>query len=170
MKSSDFGIVFLGMSLLAACTSTPAARSAGDSAVVADRSDILPITRQAAAAVAVVDQFAAAIKAGDRERAGALLAEDVLILESGRAQRSRAEYLGDHAVNDAAFLKDARIQITRRTAREQGDLAWVATESELQASKDGTSLTRLSSETMVLKNTSAGWRIVHIQWSSRPKP
>ena len=30
-------------------------------------------------------------------------------------------------------------------------------------------LTLLSTETMVLKNTPNGWRIVHIHWSSRSK-
>lgn len=30
-------------------------------------------------------------------------------------------------------------------------------------------MTLLSTETMVLKNTAAGWQIVHIHWSSRPK-
>lgn len=162
-------IAVLACSLLTACVSIPAAAPAHDAAAQADAGN-LPIARQADAAVAVVDQFAAAIKAGDRERAGALLAEDVLILESGKAQRSRAEYLGGHAVNDAAFLKDAQIRITQRSARVEDDLAWVATESELQVTQDGKPMTRLSSETMVLKNTAAGWRIVHIHWSSRPKP
>jgi ketosteroid isomerase-like protein len=45
----------------------------------------------------------------------------------------------------------------------------VGTESELHASKDGKPITLLSTETMVLKNTPNGWRIVHIHWSSRPK-
>nr|AFR74976.1 Tnp [uncultured Xanthomonadaceae bacterium] len=169
MKSPYPGITLLGISLLAACASVPTAVPAQDSAAQAPAA--MPAsTQQTEAAVAVVEQFAAAIKAGDRERTGALLADDVLILESGKAQRSRAEYLGGHAVNDAAFLQDAQIRITQRTARVEGDLAWVATESELQASQDGKPMTRLSSETMVLKNTPAGWRIVHIHWSSRPKP
>lgn len=170
MKSPHLAVTLLGIGLLTACASALTAAPAPDSTTPANAATLPAISEQAKPAVAVVEQFAAAIKAGDRERTGALLAEDVLILESGSAQRSRAEYLGGHAVNDAAFLKDARIQVTRRTARAEGNLAWVATESELQASKDGKPMTRLSSETMVLKNTAAGWRIVHIQWSSRPKP
>lgn len=50
-----------------------------------------------------------------------------------------------------------------------GATAWVGTESEVHTSKDGKALTLLSTETMVLKQTAAGWRIVHIHWSSRPK-
>jgi ketosteroid isomerase-like protein len=109
------------------------------------------------------------LQAGDLERAGALLAEDVLILESGGAERSKEEYLGGHAGHDVEFLKGAHVQLIHRTARLEGGIAWVGTESELHASKDGKPMTLLSTETMVLKNTLDGWRIVHIHWSSRPK-
>ena len=124
---------------------------------------------QAGPAVKVVEQFSTALQAGDLERAGALLSDDVLILESGGAERSRDEYLGGHAGHDAEFLKQAHVQLVHRTARKDGDLAWVASESELHTSKDGKPMTLLSTETMVLKNTPEGWRIVHIHWSSRTK-
>ena len=127
------------------------------------------IEAQAAPAVKVVEEFSSALKAGDLGRAGALLAEDVLILESGGAERSKEEYLGGHAGHDAEFLKAAQIQRVHRTARGEGGLAWVGTESELHASKDDKPISLLSTETMVLKNTPNGWRIVHIHWSSRPK-
>jgi ketosteroid isomerase-like protein len=127
------------------------------------------VSEQARPAVAVVEQFSAALHAGDLDRVGALLADDVLILESGGAERSRAEYLGGHAIHDAAFLKAAHVQVKQRTARVDGATAWVGTESEVHTSKDGKALTLLSTETMVLKLTEAGWRIVHIHWSSRPK-
>lgn len=120
-------------------------------------------------AVKVVEQFSAALQAGDLERAGALLSDDVLILESGGAERSRDEYLGGHAGHDAEFLKQAHVQLVRRTARKDGNLVWVGSESELHTSKDGKPMTLLSTETMVLKNTPEGWRIVHIHWSSRTK-
>lgn len=127
------------------------------------------ISDQAKPVVAVVEQFSAAMHAGDLEHAGKLLAADVLILESGGAERSRAEYLGGHALHDAAFLKTAHSQVIQRTARVEGGTAWVGTESELHTTKDGKVLTLLSTETMVLKQTPGGWRIVHIHWSSRPK-
>jgi uncharacterized protein (TIGR02246 family) len=123
----------------------------------------------AQAAIDVVEQFSAALKAGDLDRVGALLADDVLVLESGGAERSKQEYLGHHAGADAEFLKDTHVQVTGRTARLAGDVAWVGTESELHASNNGVPLTLLSSETMILARTAAGWRIVHIHWSSRPK-
>jgi ketosteroid isomerase-like protein len=129
-----------------------------------------PIDDRAKLAVEVIGQFSAALQAGDLERAGKLLADDVLILESGGAENSRGEYLGGHALHDAAFLKKAHVVVTRRTARVEGPLAWAGTESELHTTKEGKPITLLSTETMVLKQTAAGWRIVHIHWSSRPKP
>ena len=123
----------------------------------------------ARAAVAVIERFQQSLAASDFKTVGELLSADVLILESGGAESSRDEYLGHHAISDAQFLKGTHSQIKRRTARIDGGLAWVGTESELHASKDGKPMTLLSTETMVLKHTPAGWRIVHIHWSSRPK-
>lgn len=122
-----------------------------------------------AAAVAVVDRFSTALQKGDLVTAGALLADDVLILESGGAERSRDEYLGHHAKGDAEFLKSAHVQRLRQTARVEGVLAWIGTESEIHTSKDGKPLTLLSTETMILRQSGEAWRIVHIHWSSRPK-
>ena len=123
----------------------------------------------ATAAVAVVERFNTALSSEDLATVGSLLAPDDLILESGGAERSREEYLGHHAVSDAAFLKGAHRQLLRQRARVAGEFAWVGTESELHAQKDGKPLTVQSTETMVLKQTADGWRIVHIHWSSRTK-
>jgi ketosteroid isomerase-like protein len=122
-----------------------------------------------APAEAVADRFSTALQAGDLDTVGALLAEDVLILESGGAERSRAEYLEHHAISDAEFLKTAHVQRLRRTARLEGSTVWIGTESEIHTAKDGQPLALLSTETMVLRLTPAGWRIVHIHWSSRAK-
>ncbi|HEY0660302.1 MAG TPA: nuclear transport factor 2 family protein [Lysobacter sp.] len=127
------------------------------------------VNKQAQPAVAVVEQFSKALQSANFDQVRALLADDVLILESGGAERSREEYLGHHAISDAAFLKGAHVQVKQRTARVEGPLAWIGTESELHATKDGKAVTLLSTETMILKKTGADWRIVHIHWSSRPK-
>ncbi|MEO2192562.1 MAG: nuclear transport factor 2 family protein, partial [bacterium] len=127
----------------------------------------VPVTAEAA--VAVAERFNRALSSGDLATVEALLAADVLILESGGAERSREEYMGHHAVSDAAFLKGAHRQLLRQRARAAGEFAWVGTESELHAQKDGQPLTVQSDETMVLKETADGWRIVHIHWSSRTK-
>lgn len=147
-------------------TSTTAAHD-DHAAPPADPATLLP--PEARPAIAVVEAFGKALAAGDFKTVESLLDPDVLILESGGAERSRAEYLGHHAIADAKFLKTAHLQPGRRQARVHGDLAWVGSESELHVSKDGKPMTMLSTETMVLSRTGDGWRIVHIHWSSRPK-
>ena len=123
----------------------------------------------AEAAAATVDRVFAALSAGDLDRAGAELDPNVIILESGGAERSAAEYLGGHAKGDAAFLKGVHHALTHRTARASGELVWVASESELHVQKDGKPATIASTETMVLRSTPGGWKIVHIHWSSHVK-
>lgn len=129
----------------------------------------IDVPAEAEAAVAVVDAFGEALAAADFEQVEAMLDPAVVILESGGAERSRDEYLSHHARSDAKFLAGTHSALSRRRARVDGDTAWVASESELHANKDGKPMTLLSTETMVLNNTPSGWKIVHIHWSSRPK-
>lgn len=129
----------------------------------------MDISAAAQPAVAVVERFGKSLAAGDLKTVETLLAPDVLILETGGAERSRQEYLGHHAISDAQFLKSAHSELKRRRASVEGGLAWVGSESELHTNKDGKQFTLLSTETMVLRKTGADWRIVHIHWSSRPK-
>jgi ketosteroid isomerase-like protein len=136
-----------------------AARSGADISVPAAAKD----------AVATVERFSAALSAGDLAKAGKELDPNVLILESGGAERSAAEYLSGHAKSDAEFLRTAHQQLRRRGAHASGDFAWVASESELHLQKDGKPVTVLSTETMLLQRRAAEWKIVHIHWSSRKK-
>ena len=127
------------------------------------------VPEEAKAAVAIVDRFFASLSSGNLDQAGGLLAPEVVILESGGAEHSAAEYLGNHARADAEYLKGARQTLKRRTARIAGNAVWVATESELETLKDGKPAVADSTETMVLRSTDSGWKIVHIHWSSRTK-
>jgi ketosteroid isomerase-like protein len=157
----------LGVAATASAQTNPAAHAHADAAATPAPSRDVPSAAEDA--VSVVERFNTALAAGDLKSAGSLLSADVLILETGGAERSRDEYLGHHAIGDAAFLKGTHSEIKNRTARVDGSLAWVGTESELHASKNGKPVTSLNTETMVLKNTPEGWQIVHIHWSSRPK-
>ena len=113
----------------------------------------LSIAPAATDAVAAVERFSSALSAGDLAKATAELDPDVLILESGGAENGRAEYLAGHAKSDAAFLKAARISLKARTAQASGDLAWVASESEIHAVKAEKMLMIDSTETMVVRKT-----------------
>ena len=123
----------------------------------------------AKAAAATVDRFFAALSTGKLDKASAELDPDVIVLESGSVERSAAEYLGGHAKGDAEFLKGVQHKLLSRTAKVSAELAWVASESELHVQKDGKPVTILSTETMVLRSTDTGWKIVHIHWSSRTR-
>ena len=79
----------------------------------------IDVPEAAQAAAATVDRFFDALSAGDLERAGAELDPQVIILESGGAEHSAAEYLGGHARDDAEFLKAAQQNLGRRIGQGQ---------------------------------------------------
>jgi hypothetical protein len=143
-----------------------ASHSQGHAAADASTQDV---SSDAKAATIVLDRFSAALKEGDMDTVKTILDPEVLILESGYAERSRDEYLGHHAVSDALFLGSAQVEQTNRSARRSGDLVWVGTESEIRTHKDDKPLTLISTETVVLKKVGEEWHIVHIHWSSHPK-
>jgi hypothetical protein len=160
---------------LASILATPVALAHGDEkhdmpAMQAGRDSAnaeLSVAPSAADAVAAVERFSAALGAGELDKAGAELDPKVIILESGGAERSRDEYLGGHAKSDAQFLKAAMVTLKRRNADASGELAWVASESAIHAMKGDDMLMIDSTETMVLRKSGDGWKIVHIHWSSR---
>lgn len=129
-----------------------------------------PLIGDAAEAAKVVDRFHAALNAGDTAAAAALMSDEVLVLESGGAERSKAAYAAHHLAADAAFQKAARETHLRRVGGGSGDLAWVATEGRVQGQSGERSIDRLTTETMLLARTPAGWRIIHVHWSSRGAP
>ena len=124
------------------------------------------ISESAGEAVAVVEAFRAALEAGDIDRAAGYLDPGVVILESGGAEHSRDEYLAVHAPADAKFLKTVKVTPGRRTAHVEGNLAWIASLSEYEIDKEGSMAFIDAAETMVLRRDAAGWKIVHIHWSS----
>jgi ketosteroid isomerase-like protein len=125
------------------------------------------LAEPARAAAAAVDAFHAALRRGDSAAALALVADDALVFEEGRAERSKAEYAAHHAAADAAFSKAVPATRLRRTGHASGDLAWIASESRTKGRFKGQDVDRIMVETMVLRRASGGaWRIVHIHWSS----
>jgi len=112
--------------------------------------------------------FHDAFSSGDASKVRALLDPEVLVLESGGAERSRAEYAAHHLKADMDFLKTVTYRLERQTGDTVGDLAWVASESRMTGASKEKPVDIQSTETLVLKKTSAGWKVVHVHWSSRP--
>jgi ketosteroid isomerase-like protein len=124
------------------------------------------VPEPARAAAAAVDAFHAALRRGDARAALALVADDALVFEEGRAERSKAEYAAQHAAADAAFSKAVAATKLRRTGYAASDLAWISTESRTRGRFRGQDVDRIMVETMVLRRHSGSWRIIHIHWSS----
>lgn len=118
-------------------------------------------------ALAVVDRFGKALADGDRTAALAQLAPDLVVFESGHAERSRDEYAASHLDADIAFLKTATAHQTARRASAGKDSALVLSESEVRSVRDGKTTTRATLETLVLRKRDGRWLITHIHWSSR---
>ncbi len=164
------------IALLLAATTPVIAQSANDAAthppphtglVKEDPAALIPAA--ARPAIDIVDAFGKALASGDLKQVETLLEPTAVILESGGAERSRAEYMGHHAKEDAKFLGSAHVSLIRRVAGTDGGIVWVASESEIHSSSKGKPVTLLSAETMLLIHGDSGWRIAHIHWSSRPK-
>jgi ketosteroid isomerase-like protein len=122
--------------------------------------------RAPAEPAAVVDDFHAALTAGDIPAALMRLADDAAVFESGGVERGKAEYAAHHAAADAAFAKAVPSRIVRRTGQAFGDTAWVLTEGRTKGVYNDREVDRVTTETMVLRRQGAAWRIVHIHWSS----
>lgn len=149
---------------LAAVSSPQAARAHVQS--VTGAKVPLALSPSARAAAATVDAFHAALHRGDTRAAAALLADDALIFESGAAERSKTEYAGHHLGADAEFSKAVTSSVTRRAGHSDGTLAWIATEGRTSGTYRGRMLDESTTETMLLRRTGSGWKIVHVHWSS----
>ena len=95
-----------------------------------------------------------------------LLADDVLIYESGYAETSKAEYASHHLEADMAFLKGVKQSVSARAAQASGDVAWVTSQGETTGTFKDKAIDSASTETMVLRLIDRQWKIIHIHWSS----
>ena len=154
---------------LAVATAPTIALSHPPSAAPAGR-HVWALPGDAGAAARVVDAFHAALKAGEPDKAAALLASDALVFEAGGAERSKADYAAAHLAADAKFEAAAESTPQQRTGAASGGLAWIATEGRVRSASGDKVVERLTTETMILRRTPAGWRIVHVHWSSRAAP
>lgn len=116
----------------------------------------------------VVEAFHTALAAGDTAAALTLLTADAIVYESGNAE-SREEYQAHHLAADMDYAAGTTRRVTAREERMLGDggVALVLSQIHTTGEFRGRTVDRASVETMVLRRTPGGWRIVHIHWSAR---
>lgn len=114
----------------------------------------------------VVNAFHAALKRGDATAALNLMAEDVVIFESGGVERNRAEYETHHLKSDAAFSAATTRTPVSQTIASDGNLSSVMSVEFVKGTFRDRPVNSRSVETMVLRKTEGRWRIIHIHWSS----
>lgn len=114
----------------------------------------------------VMAAFYDALKRKDEAAIRKLVIPNVVIFESGNAERSLAEYAGHHMPADMEFAASVARTISDQRMTENGDTAWVLTESISKGTFRNQPVHSRLMETMILKRMDEGWRIAHIHWSS----
>lgn len=114
-----------------------------------------------------VTAFHAAIKAGERDKALAMLSPAVIIYESGHVERTRDEYAAGHLGSDMAFSKDMTRTVLKHSEQINGNVALVLDETDTSGSYKGKAVKSLGVETVVLEKKGDGWLITHVHWSAR---
>ena len=116
-------------------------------------------------AAAIADQFDLALKQGDSDAIRAILDDDVLIYEAGNVESSFEEYASHHLSADIQFMSTMEKTILSRKLFENSDLAVVSTEYRIKGSYKGRFIDKTTMETLVLRKSETGWKIVHVHWS-----
>lgn len=116
---------------------------------------------------AVADALKTALKAGDADAVDALLADNVLILEGGHAQTSKADYMGGHMKSDMAFLPNIEIELLSREVGQSGDLAWVVSHTRSTGSYKDKRVDITSREFLLLRRQGETWKIGLIEWADK---
>ncbi len=115
---------------------------------------------------AVVAAFHDALERKDEAAIHKLVLPDVVIFESGNAERSLAEYAGHHMPADMEFAASVSRTISDQRVIQNDDTAWVLTESASKGTFRNQPVHSRLMETMILKRMDEDWRIAHIHWSS----
>lgn len=119
-----------------------------------------------AAVRAVVQGFKDALADGDSTAALGLLHPDVVIYEAGHAE-SLAEYRAGHLAADMEFAAAVETTMLEQGVIVRPDMALWVSESESKGEFRGRAIDSHGTETIVLLPTDAGWKILHVHWSSR---
>lgn len=113
----------------------------------------------------VVMQFHQAIQGGDKSKARGFLADDVIIYEGGRVERSADDYANHHMLADMKYLAQLKVEILEHEVREMGETAYSISKTKLTGEFQGKDVKSEGMESMVLLKKDGKWKIVHIHWS-----
>lgn len=128
--------------------------------------DHLAAQTAADSASVTVATFHMALAQGDSSAALALLAPDVVILESGGLE-TLGEYRSHHLPADIAFARAVPSSGADSRVAVAGGVAWVTTTSTTTGTFRDRPINSQNAELVVLSRESTGWRIRAIHWSSR---
>jgi ketosteroid isomerase-like protein len=118
--------------------------------------------------VSVVDAYHTALAAGDSATALSLLAEDVVILESGGVE-TKAQYRSGHLSGDMRFAQAVPRERSDITVQVMDDVAWAWSTSVTEGRMGEREINSQGAELMVLARVGGDWRITAIHWSSRQR-
>jgi len=129
----------------------------------------LPAQGADSAAVAqAVERFHRALTAADSGAALALLADGVVVQESGD-EESGAQYRAHHLAADVEFARAVHSRRGPVRVRVRGDVAWATSTTTTQGEFRGRAINSAGAEMMVLTRERGGWRIAAIHWSSHTR-
>lgn len=126
-----------------------------------------PPAHTEAEVASVFESFYGAIKRGDATAAMSVIAPDAVFIESGTLE-TRAEYEKNHLPSDIEFERQVTGKRDPLRITFAGDTAWVIATTEYDGKFEGSQVSFVSSQLMVLTQDAGVWRIRSIHWSSRP--
>ncbi|WP_218352350.1 nuclear transport factor 2 family protein [Alteromonas lipotrueiana] len=110
-----------------------------------------------------VISFHRALKQQNQEKAKSLLAEDVVIFESGRIEKSAREYSSHHMLSDMKYLSKMKSELIFHQVGIQGDRAISMSVSN---TKDEKGKSYKLMQTAALRKVDGRWIIYHLHWSN----
>jgi len=122
--------------------------------------------QESRAVLDVIEAFHAALAAGDSTTALALLADDVVILESGGTE-DKTRYRSGHLSGDMRFAQAVPRERGEPDVRILGDVAWATSTNVTQGRMGDREINSQGAELVVLARDGASWKITAIHWSSR---
>ncbi len=163
---SRFSFVFvclMSLPMAGYASEQPAAPAAAKGGVAAD------IGTEAKRVAETINVLREAIRKGDAAAAERVLAPTVSIFEQGHIEASRAEYMGHHFKEDAAYAAVVPSSVVSSKVEVDGGVAIVTATTDSAGTYKDKPVKSTTVETYVLRLRGGAWQIEHIHWSSRKR-